>query len=287
MDPPIDMMPRTPTILVMMPLCPKNEPPDRPALRCGGRPRRPGAFAALCVLAVWSLLVSGCVPSYRPEGELVFEEEFDGQRLDTTAWRTEMAWGRYTTGELQHYDPGALRVNDGQLDIVASRKVSRDREFASGAITSLGTFEFTYGYVEMRARMPEGQGLWPALWLAAVDASSRSEIDVVEFLGHEPDTMHMALHFDDETGEHHEPLVTYRGEDFTQGWHTYAIDWTPDAVVWYVDGVERSRQTRGVPDEPMYLIANMAVGGVWPGEPDETTEFPATYAIDHIRVYER
>lgn len=280
------MTSRTPTILVMMPLRAPNEPANRPAGPVGpcGRVRTRALFAAVTALAV---LTSGCVRSYRPEGDLVFEEEFDGRSLDPALWQSEMAWGQYTTGELQRYEPRALQVDDGELRIVASQKPSGDREYASGTITSLGRFEFTYGYVEIRARMPEGQGLWPAFWLAAVDGESRSEIDIVEFLGHEPDTMHMALHFDDEAGEHREPQVTYRGEDFTGGWHTFAVDWTPAAVVWYVDGVERARQTQGVPDEPMYLIANMAVGGEWPGEPDETTRFPAVYAIERIRVYER
>ena len=229
---------------------------------------------------------SGCARPYQPEGEIVFEDDFDGGQLDHSSWQTEMVWGRYTTGELQHYDDAALSLNGDTLEIRATEKASKDRPYSSGVIASFDRFEFTYGYAEIRARMPQGQGLWPAFWLASVDPDSGSEIDVVEFLGHEPDTVHLAMHYD-ANGEHFEPQVTYKGEDFTEGWHTFAVDWTPEVVVWYVDGVERARRMTGVPTTPMYLIANLAVGGEWPGDPDETTEFPATYEIDYIRVYER
>lgn len=246
------------------------------------------ARACLCVLVSVTILAAptGCSQFYKPEGELVFADEFEGSNLDRTVWNTEMVWGRKTTGELQRYEDSCIEVRDGQLHIFAKEQQSEDRRYASGVIASFDRFEFTYGYAEIRARMPEGQGLWPAFWLASADTASGSEIDVVEFLGHEPNTMHMALHYD-ANGEHFEPLVTYIGEDFTDGWHTFAVDWSPEAVVWYVDGVERARRMAGVPAGSMYLIANLAVGGEWPGEPDGTTQFPATYEIDYIRVYER
>lgn len=265
---------------VMMPL-PRTL--SAPVLRIGVR----RAVAALILVAAMPVLGSqaACTQRYVPKGQPIFEEEFSGDSLDRM-WRTEMSWGRYTAGQLEHYDPAALAVGDGHLSISASEEGSRDRPYRSGVVASFGEREFTYGYFEIRARMPKGRGLWPAFWLAASDGESRSEIDVVEFLGHEPRTMHMAMHYDTPEGEHLEPQSAYEGPDFTTDYHTYAVDWRPDAVVWYVDGIERARQTEGVPDEPMYLIANLGVGGEWPGEPDERTTFPARYVIDYIRVYE-
>lgn len=267
----------------MMPLRARNKPPVAATRRAGARL----AAVPLALALVIAASAGGCASLYSPEGEPIFEDDFGGSAIDPRTWQTEMAWGAFTTGELQRYDGGALSLADGELRITASEDSGDGRPYTSGVVASFERFEFTYGYVEIRARMPEGQGLWPAFWLASTDPTSGSEIDVVEFLGHEPQTVHLAMHYDDESGEHHEPQVTYVGEDFTAGWHTFAVDWSPEAVVWYVDGVERARQTVGVPAEPMYLIANLAVGGEWPGEPDETTRFPAIYAIDYIRVYER
>ncbi|MHB1323018.1 MAG: glycoside hydrolase family 16 protein [Coriobacteriia bacterium] len=259
--------------------------------RCTARARfrvRGGRLALaslVCAIAAAAIVQSACIPRYQPKGALIFEEDFAGEAVDLRRWQTEMAWGRYTTGQLEHYDPSALLVRDGGLTIVASEDTWRDRPYRSGVIATFGRHEFTYGYFEIRARMPKGRGLWPAFWLRASDSDSGAEIDVVEFLGHEPRTVHMALHYDTAGGGHLEPQHSFTGPDFTADHHTYAIDWSPDAVVWYIDGVERWRRTEGVPSEPMYLIANLSVGGEWPGSPDGDTGFPARYEIDWIRVY--
>lgn len=219
--------------------------------------------------------------------ELVFAEEFEGTSLDTSVWNTEMRWGPRTTGELQHYDASALELEGGNLVITARDEPSGDRGYTSGAITTFGNFAFARGYAEIRARVPEGQGLWPAFWLAATDKSVGSEIDVLEVLAHDPETLYMSLHYDDSAGEHQEVTHSFTGPDFSAGFHTFAVEWTSDAVIWYVDGVERAQQTRGVPDGPMYVIANLAVGGEWGGPPSAETPFPARYEIDYIRVYRR
>lgn len=270
-------------ILVIMPLNATNAP-AHPATMVVHSARARLALVMMLPMVLGAM--AGCVEADEPRGAVIFEDEFSGSRLDRARWQTEMEWGRKTTGELQRYDDSALVVDGGALTVVASKTPDGDRPYSSGAIATFDRFEFTYGYAEIRARMPSGQGLWPAFWLASTDPAIGSEIDVVEFLGHEPDTVHLAMHYDSD-GEHFEPQVTYRGEDFTRGWHTFGVEWSPGAVVWYVDGVERARRVVGVPSTPMYLIANMAVGGEWPGDPDPTTEFPASYEIDYIRVYER
>lgn len=244
--------------------------------------------AVLLICGVATTASLGCAAQGPPSGQLIFGEEFDGQAVNDAIWDNEMAWGRYTTGQLEHYSPEALLVEDGTLAITASDDADgqRNRPYRSGVVSSHDRFDFTYGYVEIRARVPSGVGLWPAFWLAPASEDSGSEIDVFEILGHEPEVVYMTLHYDDEGGEHQEPGLSYKGPNYSDDYHTYAVHWTPDAVVWYIDGIERARQTEGVPDEPMYLIANLAVGGEWPGSPDDTTRFPASLVIDWIRVYE-
>lgn len=265
----------------MMPV-PGEKPPARGASR---------AIVLLGLAGVLALALAGALHAAAPAPERVseksaasFGDEFEGSALDRTRWQTQMAWGSTTDGQLERYDPSAVTVSDGKLVLTAST-ARGDRPYISGVVASFGTHEFTYGYVEMRAKLPRGRGLWPALWLAAVDDSSSNEIDIMEFLGHQTDIVYMTLHYDAPDGQHLDPQATYAGPDFTSGYHTFAVDWRPDAIVWYVDGVERSRQTEGVPSEPMYLIANLGVGGQWPGDPDASTRFPARYLIDYIRVW--
>jgi beta-glucanase (GH16 family) len=212
--------------------------------------------------------------------KLIFNEEFSGDELDTTYWSTEYRWGRTNEPELQYYSPDAIQVSDGILRITADQQKADGMDYTSGLIASYDRFSFTYGYLEMRAKVPYGQGLWPAFWTHLNDDNESGEIDVFEFLGHEPNIIHMSYHFP----ELHE--YWFNGPDYSQEYHTYAVDWEPDKIVWYIDGVERARATTDIPDEPMYIIANLAVGGEWPGSPDQTTHFPAHFDIDYIRVYQ-
>jgi beta-glucanase (GH16 family) len=213
-------------------------------------------------------------------GTLIFNDEFSGSQLDATYWETQYRWGRTNEPELQYYSADALKVSDGILRIVANRHQMDDMEYTSAMIASYDKFTFTYGYLEMRARIPSGQGLWPAFWLHLNNDDKSGEIDVFEFLGHEPNIIHMSYHY---------PKLSeywFNGPDFSQDYHLYAIDWQPDGIVWYVDGIERARATVDIPGEPMYIIVNLAIGGPWPGNPDDSTNFPAYYDIDYIRVYQ-
>jgi beta-glucanase (GH16 family) len=166
--------------------------------------------------------------------------------------------------------------------------ISSGRPTFSG---TLANFEFTYGYMEIKAKAPNGQGLWPAFWTLRPDHSWPPEIDTFEILGHEPNKVHMYIHYKNTDGSSGSSGKSFAGPDFSSGFHTFAVDWSPSAVIWYIDGIERSRfsNTQNIPDVPMYLIANLAVGGPesWPGAPDSTTVFPAYYEIDYIRVWKK
>ena len=166
----------------------------------------------------------------------------------------------------------------------------REYPYTSGMISSgpgpgsrSPRFAFRYGRAAVRARVPRGRGLWSAFWLLPADRESKPEIDVVEVLGHRPRTVEMNLHYRDGDGD-----VRQRGREWVglrRGWHTFAIDWRPGQLTWLVDGRRRWRvRGRAVPREPMYLVANLAVGGDWPGPPGPGTRFPASLDIDWIRV---
>ncbi len=238
-------------------------------------------------------------PSWDPDRwELSLDESFDGTDLDDETWRTRFPWGRdrSSVGELQWYvrddleGPDFFQVADDRLRIVADRCVlpmHPDREFCSGLLSTHDSFSQEYGYFEIRARMPAGQGLWPACWLLPMDESRQREIDIFEILGHEPNIVHMNVHYTDEDNEQTAIPREFTGPDYSRDYHTFAIDWNEERIVWYVDGVERHRvsESEAVPSGQFYLIANLAVGGHWPGYPDETTPFPAHLDIDFIRAY--
>ena len=240
-------------------------------------------------------------PAQNPDRwEVAFDDMFNGTELVAGTWQTRFPWGRdrSSVGELQWYARDDLehadffQVADGRLRIVADRcSVPTDigHEFCSGLISSHDSFAQEYGYFEIRARVPAGQGLWPAFWLLPTDTSWPPEIDVFEILGHETDTVHMNVHFTDENDEEGTRKGEFSGPDFSQDYHTFAIDWNVQRIIWYVDGVERHRvdDVDAIPRGPFYLIANLAVGGTWPGDPDETTVFPAYFDIDYVRVYAR
>lgn len=220
--------------------------------------------------------------------QLVFNDEFDGQELDTTKWMTRFPWGRNgaNSSELQYYVEDAFEVINGIHRIKAEQRSVAGFDYTSGIITSFGVFTMTYGYVEARVRVPSGQGFWPAFWLLPEDQSWPPEIDVFEILGHETDTVYMTNHWQTDLAEHMSVQETHQGPDFAADFHTFACQWQPGEIVWYIDGVERFRTNQGVPTKPMYLLVNLAVGGEWPGNPDETTPFPGYLEIDYIRAYQ-
>lgn len=169
----------------------------------------------------------------------------------------------------------------GGLKILAEQKPFNGKAVSSGVITSFGGFSQTYGYFEMKAKMPaNGKGLWPAFWLLPLDQSWPPEIDVLEWLGSSPTDAFTTLHFaGGQTGG------ICKGQDFSAGYHTFGIFWKPGLLAWTVDGVECFSTTTNVPAKPIYIIADMAVGG-WEGGTDATTQFPAEMNIAYIKAYQ-
>jgi beta-glucanase (GH16 family) len=221
-----------------------------------------------------------------PAGKtLIFDDEFNAPRLDFTKWITRLEWGRTSPPELEYYSPSAFVFGGGKLWIQAQKKSSHGMPYVSGIINSYTKFQFTYGYVEARVQVPAGKGLWPAFWLLS-STGSIDEIDIMEILCDKPRTAYLTMHYLDGNGKPQGPGTSYRGPNFSAGYHIFAVDWEPGLVIWYIDGVERFRLAHNVPTVPMYVMANLAVGGNWPGSPDKFTHFPAYYKIDYIRVYQ-
>ena len=250
----------------------------------------------------------GTLPEHvEEEYSLVFAEEFQAEELDFSVWNTSYLWGKdlVINSEEQYYvdvenesdfgyNPftlngetlkiGAIRTPDNLLD------AANGQPYLSGVITSYDSFKFTYGYVEARAKVPFGRGLWSAFWLLnAYYVDLKPEIDIMEHIGHDRDVLFHTYHYYDSNGELRstESMAT-AGIDFTSEFHTYGVDWRPGKITFYIDGIERhSISDPNVSAQEMYIIANTAIGGWWPGSPDESTVFPAEYEIDYIRAYQK
>ncbi len=228
-------------------------------------------------------------------------------------WRTNYGWqapgaegSRSLPGESEIYadaafkgtSPVVLGLNpfhlaNGTLEIWGERAEERvlpfiwGRRYVSGMITTKYSFYQLYGVFEMRARLPKGRGFWPAFWLLPRDSTWPPELDVFEVLGHETTKLYTAAH-SKAGGVHTATGGDMPVPDLSADFHRYAVEWQKDEVRWYFDGVEIERA--GTPadmQKPMYMLANLAVGGGWPGQPDSTTQFPGVYAIDWIRAYRR
>lgn len=182
-------------------------------------------------------------------------------------------------------------IKNGALQIIAKRTTLSSLygyRFTSGLITTEPTFTQTYGVFEMRAKLPKGRGIWPAFWLLPADKSWPPEIDVMEFLGHEPTVYYTTLHSSVGGVQTKSDIPAISIPDASAGFHTYTVEWTPTEIIFYFDDKEVARRpTPADMNKPFYILANLAIGGSWAGSPTATTIFPAIYEIDYIRAYKR
>jgi beta-glucanase (GH16 family) len=220
---------------------------------------------------------------------LTFHDEFNGKALDRSKWIDSYPDNvrTHSNNEQQYYAEDGWKVGKGAIRFKAEKRSMGGMPYTSGMISSFGKFEQKYGWFEIRAQFPKGKGLWPAFWLLPVTKAWPPEIDILEILGHETDKIYFSTHWGKDYKEHKFKTQEYKGTEFSDGFHTVALEWTEKECIWYVDGKERARTSEGIPHEPMYLLANLAVGGDWPGMPDDKTPFPSFMDIDYIRVYKR
>jgi beta-glucanase (GH16 family) len=227
--------------------------------------------------------------------QMIFDDEFDGTTLNPV-WHTAQYWDHSVTvvgkGELEAYDASGVSVSGGQLQLTARADDQYGVPYVSGLVMTGGdqsnpaqpTFNFQYGYLEVSAKIPKGQGLWPAIWMMPASYQDQDgEIDVMEVLGGNTTQPYFTVHRFGQMEQH-----TLIGADLSAGFHTYGVDWEPNKITWYLDGVAVATCTNPslIPQVPMYPIMNLAVGGDWGGPPSSTTQFPATMDIDYIRVWQ-
>lgn len=264
-------------------------------------------FMSLLLLALPAVLAAQSPP--RPDWKLVWRDEFDAKQLDTLKW-SPLLREQSKHNELQYYLPDEAYVENGWLRLRSRVRDFGEMHYTSGRVHS--KFATTYGRYEIRARLPGGKGLWPAHWLypqnrdwameqlmsEAVAANRErtipearpwySEIDIMEFLGHETNVLYGTLHYTTFKGEKKSSSGKHTGDvDYTKDFHIYALEWEPDSLRWFIDGKRIHATATGVPHTPHYLILNTAVGGEWPGNPDSTTTFPQFHDIDYVRIYQR
>lgn len=226
---------------------------------------------------------------------LLWSDEFTGSSLNANNWVYEVGGGGWGNNELQYYRSGTANttVSNGTLKIIAKKESYSGYQYTSARIKTQGKYSVQYGNIQGRMRVPMGQGLWPAFWMLGANFSSVGwpacgEIDIMEHVNSE-NRVHGTIHWNGPSG-----YASYTGSTTTtpQKWHVYSINWSPNSIRWYVDGVQyhvaniqNSINSTEEFHRPFFFILNLAVGGNWPGAPNASTPFPATFEIDYVRVY--
>ncbi len=263
------------------------------------------------ITAVCSLTIKDPAIPQTDAYSLVWQDEFNGTELNSADWNYELHEPGWVNNELQKYTDSTdnIFVQDGNLVIKAKKTEDENgTSYTSGRINTQGKHDFKYGRFEIRAKVTGGQGFLPAFWMMPTDESlygqwpKCGEIDIMEVLGNQTDKVYGTLHF----GEPHtqrQGSNTLSGGTYSDGYHTYACEWEPGEIRFYVDDklyytandwfTKKSgygEVTYPAPfDQPFYMILNLAVGGDWPGNPDETTTFGenAELKVDYVRVYQK
>lgn len=227
-------------------------------------------------------------PQMLPNGwKLIWADEFDDVEVTLEKWTIEDLVAKQNN-ELQYYSTNNVKVANGLLTLISNEESTHGRNFTSGAVHTKNTFDFLYGKVEMRAKLPSGQGVFPAFWMMTDKENTwLPEVDILEMLGQKPNEIWMVLHGIDENNEKKTVSQSYMGGNYTKSFHTFGLEWTPTQLTWLIDGKIRFETTEYIPHEEMYLYINTAIGGDWPGSPDHTTQFPALFEIDYVRIYQK
>jgi len=224
---------------------------------------------------------------------LVWGDEFEGTSLNTVDWNYETGNHGWGNNELQNYVSGAnnAKVANGVLTIEA---IKNGNSYTSARLTTEGKKSFKYGRIDIRARLPQGQGIWPALWMLGdnfrtVGWPSCGEIDIMELVGHEPAKTHGTVHWEHNGHASYGGHTSLRSGVFADEFNVFTITWDEQSIRWHLNDVQfHVIDIAGLPafHEDFFFILNIAVGGNWPGNPDATTRFPQTMMVDYIRVFQ-
>lgn len=239
-------------------------------------------------------------------------DNFTGTSLNRSDWNVELHAPGWVNSELQEYvdSDENIQVKDGNLLLKPVEKTNADgtKSYTSGRINTQGKHDFKYGYFECRAKVPVGKGYLPAFWMMPADENlygqwpKCGEIDIMEVMGQETNKAYGTIHYGEPHDQSQGTYTVSETNNFVDNYHTYACEWEPGKIIWYIDGVKfheesdwfsaksgQGEVTYPAPfDQPFYMILNLAVGGSWVGYPDETTTYDdQQFAIDYVKVYQK
>jgi beta-glucanase (GH16 family) len=239
-------------------------------------------------------------PETREGLTLVWRDEFSGSALNTAFWNYETGAGGWGNNELQFYRAENNAVANGYLTITAKKENFSGSAYTSSRLTTQGKKEFVYGRVDIRAKVPKGQGIWPALWMLGGNISTVGwpkcgEIDIMEMIGgsNREKTVHGTLHWANASDAHAQAggSKTLSSGMYSDEFHVYSVSWDASKIKWYIDDVSFAEINIAPADlsefhAEHFFIFNIAVGGNWPGSPDGTTVLPQEMKVDYIRVFQ-
>ena len=276
---------------------------------------RMGMLLIFPITIVFGLFLPACPIAYASNSavwSLVWSDEFDGpsgSAVDSSKWSFDIGGNGWGNNELETYTDRTVNahVEGGLLVIKALKETFTGtdgitRNYTSARLLTKNKFTQAYGRFEARIKIPYGQGIWPAFWMlgdniGTVGWPTCGEIDIMENIGKEPSIVHGTFHGPGYSGAQgiSAAYALPNGQKFSDDFHTFAVEWEPNVVRFYVDGLlYKTRTPADLPagkswvfDHPFFIILNVAVGGGFPGNPDATTVFPQQMLVDYVRVYQR
>ena len=241
-------------------------------------------------------------PTSYPGMTLKWSDEFNGNAVNTNNWNYDTGSSGWGNNELENYTnstKNSFVTKGGYLVLEARQEALGSNNYTSARMLTMGKQEYTYGRIDVRAILPKGQGIWPAIWMLGSDINTTpwpacGEIDMMELLGNQPAKVYGTMHWSNSSGQDANVGGNYTlpAGDFSQEFHVFSVVWDSTKIAWYVDnqlyftGDQSDVTTVNPFNKPFFFILNIAVGGNWPGNPDGTTVFPQRMIVDYVRVYQ-
>ncbi|QDA61269.1 glycoside hydrolase family 16 protein [Hymenobacter jejuensis] len=236
---------------------------------------------------------------YAQYTDLIWSDEFGDGTLDLTKWAYEQGGGGWGNNELENYttSPDNVFLAGGNLVIQAIRQQSGGNAYTSGRLVTKGKQSFQYGRIDVRAKVPKGKGVWPAIWMLGSDIDQNNwpvcgEIDIMELRGSKPREMLSTMHYGTSSADHRYKGTTQTlATDLSDNFHIFSVVRSRDQMRFFLDGQQYYTFTSGDAspypfNNPFFVILNVAVGGNFDGNPDATTTFPQQMQVDYVRYYQ-
>lgn len=234
---------------------------------------------------------------------LVWADEFNGSALNASDWNYDVGDGCPNCGwgnnELEYYTAGDnLYMSQGKMIIEARKESKGSKNYTSSRLTTMGKRSFKFGRIDIRAKLPQGQGIWPALWMLGDNFPTAGwptcgEIDILEFLGHDLTKVYSTIHFKSGTGSRNISKSYMNSSPIPDEYHVYSLVWETDKMRMLIDdkliGEFLVSDLGGATypfNDKFFFLFNVAVGGNWPGAPNATTYFPQWMFVDYVRVFQ-